>query len=206
MRASPTAGSRRFGRRLDDPAAAALAALAEAVQVRDGATAKHSSTVGRLCGATARALGLEPPHADEVEIAGMLHDLGKVGTPDSILHKPGPLSEGEWGEVQKHPAIGAQIVAAAGLADVSQWILLHHERPDGGGYPHGLGAASIPLEAAIVSVADSYEAMVSDRVYRPALGAARARAELEAAAGTQFDARVVEAFLSQACSASSREA
>jgi HD-GYP domain-containing protein (c-di-GMP phosphodiesterase class II) len=195
MRATPTAGARRFRRRPDDPAAAALTALAEAVQVRDGATAEHSMTVGSLCGAMATALGLDPQHAAEVEIAGMLHDLGKVSMPDAILHKPGPLTEAEWLEVQKHPAIGAQIVAAAGLADISQWILLHHERPDGTGYPHGLGADSIPLEAAIVSVADSYEAMVTDRVYRPALPQRAARAELERAAGTQFDARVVEALL-----------
>jgi HD-GYP domain-containing protein (c-di-GMP phosphodiesterase class II) len=186
---------RRFGRRPADPAAAALTALAEAVQVRDGATAEHSMTVGSLCGATATALGLPPEHAAEVEIAGMLHDLGKVGMPDAVLRKPGPLTEEEWVEVRKHPAIGAQIVAAAGLADVSQWILLHHERPDGLGYPHGLGAGSIPLEAAIVSVADAYEAMVTDRVYRPALGEDAARAELERAAGKQFDTRVVDAFL-----------
>src|SRR3954471_19485807 len=97
--------ARRFGRGSDDPAAAALAALAEAVQVRDGATAEHSATVGRLCGATAVALGLDSAHAAEVELAGMLHDLGKVGMPDSILHKPGPLTEDEWLDVQKHPAI-----------------------------------------------------------------------------------------------------
>ena len=191
MQATP----RRFRRRPDDPAAAALAALAEAVQVRDGATAAHSATVGSLCGATAIALGLEEAHAAEVELAGMLHDLGKVGLPDAILHKPGPLTEEEWVAVQRHPEIGAQIVAAAGLADVSQWILLHHERPDGRGYPHGLGGDSIPLEAAIVSVADAYEAMVTDRVYRAALSEGEARGELEAAAGTQFEARVVEAFL-----------
>jgi HD-GYP domain-containing protein (c-di-GMP phosphodiesterase class II) len=165
------------------------------VQARDGATAQHSVTVGRFCGATATALGLAPEHAAEVEIAGMLHDLGKVGMPDSILHKPGPLTEDEWLEMQRHPEIGAHIVAVAGLADVSQWILLHHERPDGGGYPHGLSGGSLPLEAAIVSVADAYEAMVTDRVYRPALSEAEARAEVEAAAGSQFDARVVEAFL-----------
>src|SRR3954471_5746008 len=116
MRATPTVPSRRFGRRPDDPAAAALAALAEAVRVRDGATAEHSITVGRLCGATARALGLDEAHAAEVEIAGMLHDLGKVGMPDAILHKPGPLCEQEWRKVQRHLEIGAQIVAAAGLA------------------------------------------------------------------------------------------
>src|SRR3954468_15752648 len=187
--------ARRFERGSDDPAAAALAALAEAVQVRDGATAQHSVTVGHLCGATAAALGLEPAPGAEVEISGMLPDPGKGGRPNSIPHKPGPLTEDEWLEVQRHRAIGAQIVAAAGRADVSQWILLHRERPDGRGYPHGLGADSIPLEAAIVSVADSYEAMVTDRVYRPALAERAARAELERAAGTQFGAGVVEAFL-----------
>jgi HD-GYP domain-containing protein (c-di-GMP phosphodiesterase class II) len=195
MRASPTAGTRRFGRRRDDSVTAALAALAEAVQVRDGATAQHSVTVGRLCSATAAELGLDADHAAEVEIAGVLHDLGKVGLPDAILHKPGPLTEEEWRAVQQHPAVGAQIVAAGGLADVSQWILLHHERPDAKGYPHGLSRESIPLEAAIVSVADAFEAMIADRVYRPALDEAEARSELEQCAGTQFDARVVEAFL-----------
>src|SRR3954447_18402665 len=187
--------ARRFGRRPDDPPAAALAALAEAVRARDGATAEHSVTVGRFCGATATALGLAPAHAAEVEVAGMLHDLGKVGMPDSILHKAGPLTEAEWLEMQRHPEIGAHIVATGGLADVSQWILLHHERPDGRGYPHGLNGDSIPLEAAIVSVADAYEAMITDRVYRPALPEGEARGELKAAAGSQFDARVVEAFL-----------
>src|SRR5215212_8549323 len=112
---------RRFARRGDDPTAAALAALAEAVQVRDGATAEHCATVGRLCHATALALGLEPAHAAEVELAGMLHDLGKVGMPDAILRKPRPLTEDEWLEVQRHPQIGARIVAAAGLHGVANW-------------------------------------------------------------------------------------
>ena len=196
MQPRSPAPARRFGRRPEDPPAAALAALAEAVRVRDGATAEHCQTVGRLCHATAMALGLEPAHAAEVEIAGMLHDLGKVGMPDSILRKPGPLDEDEWCEVQEHPQIGARIVAAAGMGDVANWILLHHERPDGNGYPHGLSGHEIPVEAAIVAVADAYEAMTADRVYRPALGEADARAELRAAAGTHFDARVVEAFLS----------
>src|SRR3954447_23333615 len=100
------AATRRFKRLPDDPAAGALVALAEAVQSRDGATAEHSVTVGRLCRATAAALGLPPAHAAEVELAGMLHDLGKVGMPDSILHKPGPLTSAEWLEIQRHPEIG----------------------------------------------------------------------------------------------------
>jgi HD-GYP domain-containing protein (c-di-GMP phosphodiesterase class II) len=194
MRASPTAGKRRFGRRLDDPAAAALTALAEAVQVRDGATAEHSTTVGRLCGATATALGMDPEHAAAVELAGMLHDLGKVGLPDAILHKPGPLSEGEWGEVQKHPAIGAQIVAAAGLADVSQWILLHHERPDGGGYPAGLSAREIPEGASILAVCDAYDVMTSDRPYSAARSAEAAVAECREHRGRQFAPFAVDAL------------
>jgi putative nucleotidyltransferase with HDIG domain len=195
MQPTPPAAARRFGRRADDPAVAALAALAEAVQVRDGATAEHSVTVGRLARTTALALGLDPAHAAEVELAGMLHDLGKVGTPDSILRKPGPLTEDECIEVRKHSEIGARIVGAAGLRDVAAWVLLHHERPDGSGYPRGLSGDAIPLEAAIVAVADAYEAMTTDRVYRRALDTATARAELEEAAGTQFDARVVETFL-----------
>src|SRR3954447_10774256 len=122
MQARPRAARRRFERRPGDPAVPALAALAEAVQVRDGATADHSVTVGRLCNATALGLGLEPAHAAEVEIAGILHDLGKVGLPDTILRKAGPLTVDEWLEVQKHPEIGARIVEAAGLTAVATWI------------------------------------------------------------------------------------
>lgn len=195
MGARPNAGARRFGRDRDDRTTPALAALAEAVQVRDGATAEHSVTVGRLCRGTAVALGLPPAHADEVEVAGMLHDLGKVGMPDSILRKPGPLTGEERHEVQRHPEIGARIVRAAGLDHVAEWILLHHERPDGCGYPHGLSNGAIPVEAAIVAVADAYEAMTTDRVYRRALTTGDARGELRAAAGTQFETRVVDAFL-----------
>jgi HD-GYP domain-containing protein (c-di-GMP phosphodiesterase class II) len=195
MHASPPSHARRFGRAPDDPAAAALGALAQAVQARDGATADHSATVGHLCGMTALAMGLDATHAAEIELAGVLHDLGKIGTPDAILHKPGPLIEEEWLEIQKHPEIGARIVAAAGVGHVAYWILLHHERPDGYGYPHGLSGGEIPIEAAIVAVADAYEAMTTDRVYRPALTEADARAELEAAAGSQFEPRAVEAFL-----------
>jgi HD-GYP domain-containing protein (c-di-GMP phosphodiesterase class II) len=194
MEPNPRPATRRFGR-LGDDRAAAVAALAEAVQIRDGATAEHSQSVAAYCRATAVALGLGEERTAEVELAGALHDLGKIAIADSILLKAGPLTESERHAVEKHPAIGARIVRIAGLLEVSTWILLHHERPDGCGYPHGLAADSIPLEASIVAVADAYQAMTSDRVYRAALDAATAQAELQEAAGTQFDARTVEAFL-----------
>lgn len=194
MERNPPAATRRFRRPADD-GAAAVAALAEAVQVRDGATAKHSEAVAAYCRATAVALGLGEERAAEVELAGVLHDLGKVAIADTILLKAGPLTEPERREVEKHPVIGARIVRIAGLLEVSAWIMLHHERPDGCGYPHGIAAGAIPLEASIVAVADAYQAMTSDRVYRRALNEAEAQGELRDAAGTQFDACVVEAFL-----------
>jgi HD-GYP domain-containing protein (c-di-GMP phosphodiesterase class II) len=195
MERRPSSPQRRFDRRPDAATKDTLAALTEAVRVRDGATGEHCDTVARLARATAVALGLGHDRAEEVELAGRLHDLGKVGIPDSVLHKPGPLTESEWRVVQAHPEIGARIVRTAGLEEISSWIMLHHERPDRCGYPYGLGAAAIPLEAAIVAVADAYEAMTADRPYRPALGEHAARAEIEQAAGAQFDPAVVEAFL-----------
>lgn len=189
----PTPPARRFDRSADDRTAPTLAALAAAVRIRDDATGEHSELVARYCRDTALALGLDETRAAEVELAGRLHDLGKVAVPDSILHKPGALTEDEWRIVQQHPETGARIVSTAGLAEVSSWILLHHERPDGRGYPHGL--REIPIEAAIVAVADAYQAMTADRVYRSALDEPQARAELVTLAGTQFDARVVDAFL-----------
>jgi HD-GYP domain-containing protein (c-di-GMP phosphodiesterase class II) len=130
-----------------------------------------------------------------IEIAGKLHDVGKVGLPDSILRKPGKLTSEEWDEMRRHPQIGADILGSGHFEDIRAWILAHHERPDGAGYPFGLTGDEIPLEARILSVADAYEAMTADRVYRPALGVKEARAELRRWAGAQFDPRVVLAFL-----------
>jgi diguanylate cyclase (GGDEF)-like protein len=172
-----------------------LLSLAEALDTRDAGTADHSQTVGRYCELIARELGLTPGSIERVRLAGVLHDIGKIGLPDSLLRKPGPLDEREWGEMRRHPEIGARILGSTEFDDVRGWVLAHHERPDGGGYPAGLRGDDIPLEARILAVADAYEAMTSDRAYRRALGRDVALGELRHHAGTQFDPPVVEAFL-----------
>ena len=174
---------------------ATVIALAEALDIRDTGTGQHSHTVGRYAELMARALDFDEEHVERVRLAGVLHDIGKIGIPDRVLSKPGPLDADEWQEMYTHPEIGARLLSRPEFDDLRAWILAHHERPDGLGYPRALGASEIPLEARILAVADAYEAMTADRVYRPALGEEAARAELEAGAGTQFDARVVEAFL-----------
>jgi putative nucleotidyltransferase with HDIG domain len=174
---------------------ATVLGLAEALDMRDTGTAKHSQTVGRYCELMARELALPRQRVERVRIAGVLHDIGKIGVPDSILCKPGPLTHDEYEQMRKHPEIGARILGGADLDDIRGWILHHHERPDGRGYPEGLTGVQIPLEAKILAVGDAYEAMTSDRVYRRAIGEEAARRELEANAGKQFDPRVVRAFL-----------
>jgi diguanylate cyclase (GGDEF)-like protein/putative nucleotidyltransferase with HDIG domain len=184
------------GRGADEVQLATLLSLAEALDLRDTGTADHSRTVGRHCAAIAAELGLPPERVKRVEIAGVLHDIGKIGLPDAILQKPGPLGRAEVAEIRTHPEIGAQILSGRGLEDLRAWVLAHHERPDGRGYPQGLSDADIPLEAKILAVADAYEAMVADRVYSAGVDERAARSELLRCAGEQFDSRVVAAFLS----------
>jgi HD-GYP domain-containing protein (c-di-GMP phosphodiesterase class II) len=143
----------------------------------------------------ARELGLPERRVSRVRLAGMLHDIGKIGVPDSILSKPGPLTEEELTIIRRHPELGAQMLEHQSLADVRAWVGAHHERPDSLGYPLGLSGDALALEARIVAVADAYEAMTSDRSYRDSIGHTGARAELTRCAGSQFDRRVVEAFL-----------
>src|SRR3954449_11866603 len=173
----------------------AVLVLAETLDLRDSGTASHSQTVGRLAALIAGALGFAADRVERIRLAGILHDIGKIGIPDWILHKPGPLDESEWAEVRKHPEMGARIAASAKLGDISEWILCHHERVDGCGYPGGLPAGEIPVEARILAVADAYEAMTAERVYKPAMPAAEAEEELRRQSGTQFDAAVVGALL-----------
>jgi diguanylate cyclase (GGDEF)-like protein len=181
--------------------AATMRALAEVVDARGSGTGagaaggSHSHAVSRYAGAIARELALPPESIERVRFGGIVHDVGKIGVPDAVLRKPGWLSAEDWHEVRRHPEIGARILAGARLGEVSEWVLAHHERPDGTGYPAGLAGSQIPVEARILAVADAYEAMTSPRVYRAALTAEQARAELVRGSGTQFDARVVEAFL-----------
>ena len=174
---------------------AAVMLLAETLDLRDAGTAKHSRTVGAYARHTASALGLTPDRVERIHAAGVLHDLGKLGIADAILHKPGALDDAEWKEIQRHPEIGGRILQHAGLEDIAAWVRAHHERVDGRGYPKGIAGGEIPIEARILAVADAYEAMVADRPYRAGIAPAEAREELIRCAGTQFDPTVVEAFL-----------
>jgi diguanylate cyclase (GGDEF)-like protein len=183
------------GRGMDETHLATLLSLAEALDLRDTGTAAHSRTVGRLCGLIAKELALAPERVRRIEVAGVLHDIGKIGLPDAILQKPGRLGRNELAEIRTHPEIGAQVLSGRGLEDLRAWVLSHHERPDGKGYPAGLSDLEIPLEAKILAVADAFEAMTADRVYREGMGAKAARSELLRCAGTQFDPRVVAAFM-----------
>ena len=174
---------------------AAVLVLAETLDMRDAGTARHSQLVGRYARSIAVEMGMAPDAVERMQLAGVLHDIGKIGIPDSILKKPGPLEDHEWAEMRKHPELGARILEGAHLDDIAGWVLAHHERPDGQGYPVGIPLDRIPLEARILAVVDAYEAMTNDRVYRPAMPEADARAELLRHAGAQFDPGVVEVFV-----------
>jgi diguanylate cyclase (GGDEF)-like protein/putative nucleotidyltransferase with HDIG domain len=172
-----------------------ILSLAELVDVNQMGSARHSQVVGRYCEAMAERLGLSAEHVQRIRLAGILHDVGKIGVRGSILAKPGPLTATEMEEMRTHPEVGARIVRNAGLADIAVWIAAHHERQDGTGYPLGTPDREIPIEARILAVADAYEAMTNDRAYRSAMSPEKAHEELKQNAGTQFDDRVVEGFL-----------
>ena len=174
---------------------ATVVGLAETLDIRDTGVVGHCQSVGRYAELTALELGLPDERVERIRLAGVLHDVGKIGVSDRVITKPGPLDADEWREMRTHPEIGARLLAHPEFDDLRGWVLAHHERPDGRGYPQGLEGESIPIEASILAVADAYEAMTADRAYRPAMGVEAARAELEAGAGTQFDPAVVRAFL-----------
>jgi len=170
--------------------------LCAALDLRDQATKGHSLRVARLAVAVGEQMDLPEETLTHLEQAAMLHDLSKVGLPDVILDKSGPLDEEEWEEIQKHPEIAYQIVRDIPfLQRAGEIILHHHERFDGGGYPRGLMGEEIPLGARIFAVVDAYDAMTSGRSYRRAGSHASAVREIKRNSGTQFDARAVEAFL-----------
>jgi diguanylate cyclase (GGDEF)-like protein len=169
--------------------------LAEVLDLRDARTAAHSLNVSRYCELLATELGLPQQRIQRLRLAGMLHDIGKVGIPDAILEKPGPLSPSEWDQVRRHPEMAARILGARELTDIREWVLTRHEQPDGHGYPRGLSGEQIPLEARILAVAESYDAITSDRPYRPARSSDEALAEIGRYAGSQFDGAVVDALV-----------
>jgi diguanylate cyclase (GGDEF)-like protein len=165
-------------------------ALARAVDAKDGYTHLHSQRVGFYAATLAIALGLPPERVEMIRTAGVLHDVGKIGITDGILLKPGALTDAELAEMRRHSELGRDIIAGAGMTEIADWVLHLHERCDGGGYPGGVSAESIPLESRILAAADALEAMTYPRVYRPALTLDDALAELERGAGGQFDAEV----------------
>ena len=185
--------STRDGMQAEEHLAAVLV-LAETLDMRDTSTARHSETVARYAKLIATELGLCDREIERVHLAGMLHDIGKIGISDKILQKPGTLNQEEWDEMRKHPELGSRILDGARLEDISAWVRAHHERPDGRGYPEGMSDVEIPLEAKILAVADSYEAMTAERVYKTAMTHTEARQELLRCCGSQFDRTVVHAF------------
>jgi diguanylate cyclase (GGDEF)-like protein/putative nucleotidyltransferase with HDIG domain len=174
---------------------ASLLSLAEGLDLRDSGSVSHCHRVGRLAELTAREFGMAPDAIERVRLAGILHDVGRVGIPDELVRKSGPLTEEEWHVVRGHPEIGARMVETTDFNDIRSWILYHHERPDGRGYPTGHPWDHVPLEARILGVADAYEAITSDRPYRGALPVEDAAAVLRHGAGSQFDRQVVDALL-----------
>jgi diguanylate cyclase (GGDEF)-like protein len=174
---------------------AVMLSLAEEVDLRFSGSARHSETVGRYAEMMARQLGLSEQRVGRVRLAGMLHDIGKAGIADAILHKPGKLTDEEFEEIRRHPSLGSQFLEHKCLEDVRVWVGMHHERPDGRGYPLGLSGGQLEVESQIIAVADAYEAMTSDRSYRLAIGTDAAVEELRRCSGTQFDPVVVQAFI-----------
>jgi diguanylate cyclase (GGDEF)-like protein len=172
----------------------AAASLAKAVDLRDTYTGSHSARVAELAARVAARLGLDQEQIELSRLAGSLHDLGKLAIPEEILRKPGPLTGPERLVLERHPQIGFRMLDSLGIDPVADWILHHHERWDGTGYPDRLPGPEIPLGARIIFVVDAYDAMTSDRVYRGRLTQEDALAELERCAGSQFDPAVVAAL------------
>jgi putative nucleotidyltransferase with HDIG domain len=176
---------------------ATVEALANAVEARDSYTRGHTERVYHLSRAIAEELGWSPEQFGILQIGALLHDIGKIGVPDSILNKPGPLTPEEAEIMRRHPLTGAKMVEAIPfLKSAMPYILYHHERHDGKGYPSGLAGDQIPLEGRLLSVVDTIDAYTSDRPYRKGRSLLSAMEEIQRFCGTQFDPTVVEACLS----------
>jgi putative nucleotidyltransferase with HDIG domain len=173
-----------------------LLGLANALEAKDPYTRGHSTRVAELAGQLAMRQGLPRATIETIAHAALMHDLGKIGVPESLLRKPGPLTEPEWEIMRRHPVTGAQIVAPLEFFDEGAIIVRHHhERLDGSGYPDGLCGAAIPLGARIVAVADTYDALTSRRPYRAGLTHAEAIHVLRREGGRTLDAELVQVFV-----------
>jgi putative nucleotidyltransferase with HDIG domain len=155
----------------------------------------HSKRVSLICEKMAFALGYELARVNRIKLAGLVHDIGKIGVEDHILNKDSSLLPEEWSEIRKHPEAGWRILNAVNeFSELSEVILAHHERWDGKGYPSGIKGSAIPVESRILAIADAYDAMTSHRSYRKAINKDEALAEIVRCSGTQFDPEMVEVF------------
>jgi len=180
---------------LEDAYRSTLKALTAALETRDAETHGHSERVLTFSVRLGRELGLDKTQMTSLEFGSLLHDIGKIGVPDAILHKPSKLDAGEWKKMRQHPLQGQQILREiVFLEGAARVVAQHHERWDGSGYPLGLRGEEIDLNARIFAVADAFDAMISDRVYRRGRSYEEAAKELERWAGRQFDPQVIEAF------------
>ena len=174
-----------------------IRSMSSAIDARDPYTRGHSERVGRFSRIIANVMQLGANEQNRIYLSGLLHDIGKIGIPDQILQKPGKLTDDEFAIIKLHPEIGARIVQSLPqLKDLLPGILHHHESVDGGGYPYGLKGDEIPLQARIMAVADTYDAMTSHRPYRPGMPHAKAIEIIQSRAGIQWDIESVKAFLS----------
>lgn len=173
-----------------------ISALAAALDAKDSYTAGHSERVGRLAALIGREMRLPETQVERLQIAGLLHDVGKIGIPDAILLKPGRFTPQEYDTMKQHAVLSGKILAdVERLGEVSRWVACHHERWNGCGYPAGLRGEEIPLGARILAVADACDAMLSRRSYKGSFSWERARAELEDCAGQDFDPQVVKVLI-----------
>ncbi len=171
--------------------------MAQALDARDPYTAGHSLRVAEYSYALAQEMGLPDEQSESIRISAQLHDIGKIGIPDAVLQKPGPLTQEEYGLIKLHPQIGRKILEKVGRFErLLKVVELHHENFDGTGYPYGLKGTLVPIEARIVHVADSFDAMTSTRSYRSALSLEEAVYEIEKNIGRMFDPAAARAFLS----------
>ncbi len=174
----------------------AVTALALALDAKDGYTSGHSGRVSEISVVIAKELGMQDGSIENIRLAGLIHDIGKIGVKEEVLNKPGLLTPQESEHIKTHPAIGERILKPiVEEQEILDMVRLHHERIDGRGYPDGLSGGQIPPGAAIMALADAYDAMTSDRPYRKSLGHKIAMEEIKKGSGTQFSPDAVEAFL-----------